>query len=218
MLGESKDGQDIQYETDLEGAENAALSRRSSDEVEPKKSGFGKSESEVVTDLKEKLAVALKEKQEYLDKWQRGAAEFQNIRKRDAEDNERFRKYAAENLVSELLPVLESFNMAFSNKEAWEKVDKNWRTGVEYIANQLKGVLETNGLKELNPIGEKFDSMVHEAVEFEEVADESKNQLITAVIHKGYSFYDRVLKAPKVKVGETRTDADRTRTDAEEKS
>src|SRR3990167_3469567 len=203
MPDEPKDEQDIQYETDPEGAEKA---------------GFGKSESEAVSDLKEKLAVALKEKQEYLDKWQRGAAEFQNARKRDAEDNERFRKYAAENLVSELLPVLDSFNMAFSNKEAWEKVDKNWRVGVEYIANQLKGVLESNGLKELNPLGEKFDPMLHEAVEFEEVADESKNQLIAAVIHKGYSFYDRVLKAPKVKVGETRTDADRTRTDAEEKS
>ena len=194
MPDEPKDEQDIQYETDPEGAENAA----------PKKAGFGKSESEAVSDLKEKLAVALKEKQEYLDKWQRGAAEFQNARKRDAEDNERFRKYAAENLVSELLPVLESFNMAFSNKEVWEKVDKNWRIGVEYIANQLKGVLETNGLKELNPLGEKFDPMLQEAVEFEEVSDESKNQTIIAVIHKGYSFYDRVLKAPKVKVGEFR--------------
>ena len=192
MTDESTQNDDIQYETDPEGAENAS----------PKKAGFGKSESEAVADLKEKLALALKEKQEYLDKWQRGAAEFQNIRKRDQEDNERFRKYAAENLVSELLPVLESFNMAFSNKEAWEKVDKNWRTGVEYIANQLKGVLESNGVKELNPVGEKFDPMVHEAVEFEEVVDESKNQTITAVIHKGYSFYDRVVKAPKVKVAE----------------
>jgi len=184
--------EDIQYETDPEGAENAAV----------KKSGFGKSESEAVADLKEKLATALKEKQDYLDKWQRGAAEFQNARKRDAEDNERFRKYAAENLVNELLPVLESFNMAFSNKEAWEKVDKNWRIGVEYIANQLRGVMESNGLKELNPVGEKFDPMVHEAVEFVEVPNESENQKIVAVIHKGYSFYDRVLKAPKVRVGE----------------
>ena len=209
MADEPQDEQDIQYETDPEGAENAALSRRSSDEVEPKKAGFGKSENQTIADLKEKLALALKEKQEYLDKWQRGAADFQNIRKRDAEDNERFRKYAAENLVTELLPVLESFNMAFANKEAWEKVDKNWRVGVEYIANQLKGVLETNGLKELNPVGQKFDPMLHEAVEFEEVADESKNQTITAVIHKGYMFYDRVVKAPKVKVGETRTNEDK---------
>lgn len=186
------DGQDVHYETDPEGAENAAV----------KKAGFGKSGNQAVDDLKEKLSSCLKEKQEYLDGWQRDKAEFINARKRDAEDQMRFRKYASENLVGELLPVLESFNMAFGNKEVWEKVDKNWRNGVEYIANQLKGVLEGNGLKELDPFGAKFDPMMHEAVEFEEVSDESKNQIITAVIHKGYMFYDRVLKAPKVKVAE----------------
>lgn len=199
MLDEPKDEQDIQYETDPEGAENAVA----------KKAGFGKSENEAVADLKEKLAACLKEKQDYLDKWQRSAADFQNARKRDAEDNERFRKYAAENLVTELLPVLESFNIAFGNKEAWEKIDKDWRTGVEYIAGQLKGILEANGLKELNPLGEKFDPLLHEAVEFEEVSDESKGQTITAVIHKGYVFYDRVLKAPKVKVAEDKKGGDR---------
>ncbi len=192
MSDELNQNDDIQYETDPEGAENAAV----------KKSGFGKSESEAVAVLKDKLAVCLKEKQEYLDNWQRDKAEFLNARKRDAEDNQRFRKFAAEGLVEELLPVLESFNMAFSNKEAWEGVPKNWRTGVEYIANQLKGVLEGNGLKELNPLGEVFDPMVHEAVEFGEVLDEKENQKIIAVLHKGYSFYDRVLKAPKVRVGE----------------
>jgi molecular chaperone GrpE len=192
MPDELKNEDDIQYETDAEGAENAS----------EKKAGFGKSENKAVADLKEKLAVCLKEKQDYLDKWQRDKAEFLNARKRDAEDNDRFRKFAAENLVMELLPVLDSFNMAFGNKDAWEKVDKNWRVGVEYIASQLKGALENNGLKELNPVGQKFDPMLHEAVEFEEVSDESKNQIITAVINKGYSFYDRVIKAPKVKVGE----------------
>jgi molecular chaperone GrpE len=207
MPDELKNDDDVKYETDPEGAENAA----------EKRAGFGKSENKTVSDLKEKLAECLKEKQDYLDKWQRSTADFLNARKRDQEDNERFRKYAAENLVGELLPVLESFNMAFSNKEAWEKVEKNWRVGVEYIANQLKTALENNGLKELNPVGEKFDPSLHEAVEFEEVSDPKKNQTITGVTHKGYMFYDRVLKAPKVKVGETRTDADGTQTYADKK-
>ncbi|MCR4311246.1 MAG: nucleotide exchange factor GrpE, partial [Candidatus Taylorbacteria bacterium] len=180
------------YETDPEGAENAS----------PKKAGFGKSESDTVADLKDKLAEALKEKQEYLDKWQRGMAEFQNARKRDAEDNDRFRKFATESVIADLLPVLESFNMAFSNKEAWEKVDSNWRTGVEYIAGQLKSTLESNGLKELNPLGEKFDPMLHEAVAYDEVDSKSKDHVITEVVNKGYELQGRVLKAPKVKVGE----------------
>jgi len=171
--------------------------------------------AESLKKLREKLVLCVKEKQNYLDKWQRSTADFMNARKRDAEDNERFRKFAAENLIAELLPVLESFNVAFSNKEAWEQVPNNWRTGVEYIANQLKGVLEANGLKELNPLGEKFDPMAHEAIEFVEVSNESENQKIIAVTQKGYGFYDRILKAPKVKVAETRIDADRTQTGVE---
>ncbi|MBI2475685.1 MAG: nucleotide exchange factor GrpE [Candidatus Taylorbacteria bacterium] len=158
--------------------------------------------AEVLKKLRQRLALCVKEKQDYLDKWQRSAAEFQNARKRDATDNERFRKYAAESLIAELLPVLESFNAAFGNKEEWEKVDKHWRTGVEYIASQLKGVLEANGLKELNPLGEKFDPALHEAAEFVPATNESENHKIIAVIHKGYAFYDRVLRAPKVRVGE----------------
>lgn len=200
MSKEPQNEEDIQYETDPEGAENAV----------PKKAGFGKSESELVSDVKEKLAAALKEKQEYLDKWQRGTAEFQNARKRDQEDMDRFRKFATENLISELLPVLDSFNMAFSNKEAWEKVDKNWRTGVEYISSQLKGILEGNGLKELNPIGDKFDPTVHEAVEFKEVENEAENQKIVSVSNVGYSLSGRVIKAPRVVVGETRNTPRRT--------
>lgn len=192
MADKTTQNDDISYETDPEGAENAS----------PKKAGFGKSENEVVADLKEKLATAIKEKQDYLDKWQRDKAEFQNARKRDQEDNDRFRKYASENLITELLPVLDSFNMAFSNKEAWEKVDKNWRTGVEYISSQLKGTLESNGLKELSPLGDTFDPTLHEAVEFKEVDDEKQNQKIIAVSNVGYSFSGRVIKAPKVVVGE----------------
>ena len=160
---------------------------------------------ETIKKLRGRLAACAKEKQEYMDKWQRATADFLNVRKRDSEDNERFKKYAAENLMIELLPVLQSFDLAFGNKEAWEKVDKNWRMGVEYIASQLKAVLEANGLKELNPLGQKFDPARDEAAEFEEVSEKDRDQEVLSVIQKGYAFYDRVLKAPKVKVGELRT-------------
>lgn len=198
--------QDIEYTPNVEEVSSIDKTKKGVNNDNEDEEIISEEDGEVsaVKKLKERLAVCVKEKQEYLDKWQRGTAEFQNARKRDAEDNERFRKYASEGLITELLPVLESFNMAFSNKEAWEKVDKNWRVGVEYIANQLKGVLEGNGLKELNPIGDNFDPMLHEAVAFEEVTDVSKNQKITEVTHKGYMFYDRVIKAPKVKVGEVK--------------
>jgi molecular chaperone GrpE len=92
--------------------------------------------------------------------------------------------------------------MAMGNKEAWEKADKNWRIGVEYIANQLKKVLSDFGLKEIDPIGKAFDPMRDEAIEHENVNDESKNNTVTNVIQKGYELNGKVLKAPKVKVGD----------------
>lgn len=155
------------------------------------------SAQETIKNLREKLKKAIAEKQEYLTGWQKDKAEFINARKRDEQAQKEFVKYANESLVTELFPVLDSFNMAMGNKEVWEKVDKNWRMGVEYIANQLKKVLEDHGLKEIDPIGQKFDPMRDEAME-----DGKESDIITTVIQKGYSLNGKIVKAPKVKVGE----------------
>ena len=152
---------------------------------------------DTIKSLKEKLKKATAEKQEYLNNWQKDKAEFLNARKRDQEAQKDFARFSNENIISELIPVLDSFNMAMGNKEAWEKVDKNWRIGVEYISNQLKKVLEDFGLKEIDPIGKKFDPMRDEAIE-----DGKDNDTVTTVIQKGYELNGKVLKAPKVKIGE----------------
>ena len=152
---------------------------------------------DTVKNLKEKLKKAIEEKQEYLNLWQRDKAEFMNVRKRDQEAQKDFARFSNENLISELIPVLDSFNMAMGNKEVWEKADKNWRIGVEYIANQLKKTLEDFGLKEIDPIGKPFDPMRDEAIE-----DGKESSIVTTVIQKGYELNGKTLKAPKVKIGE----------------
>ena len=160
------------------------------------------SAEETIKKLRLKLKKALEEKQEYLTGWQRTKADFINARKRDEELQKDFIKYSNEGLISSLIPVLDSFNMAMGNKESWERVDKNWRVGVEYISNQLKKVLEDNGLKEINPIGQKFDPNRDEAVEYVKVSDQKQDHVVISVTHKGFSLNEKVLKAPKVKVGE----------------
>ncbi len=157
---------------------------------------------ESIAALRAKLKKAVEEKQEYLDGWQRAKAEFVNAKKRNDEELREYKKYAQEGLIDELLPVLQSFEMAFGNKEAWEKADKNWRVGVEYIYNQLRTTLENNGLKEINPIGKKFDPMRDEAVEYVSTDKEAEDQVITNVIQKGYELNGKAIRAPKVKVGE----------------
>lgn len=154
---------------------------------------------EAIKTLKEKLKKAVAEKQEYLNNWQRDKADFINARKRDQEAQKDFARFSNENLISELIPVLDSFNMAMGNKEVWEKADKNWRVGVEYIANQLKKTLEDFGLKEIDPLGKPFDPMRDEAIE-----DGKESNIVTTVIQKGYELNGKVLKAPRVRIGESR--------------
>lgn len=160
------------------------------------------SAQETIKKLREKLKKATAEKQEYLTGWQKDKAEFLNARKRDQEAQKDFARFSNENLISELIPVLDSFNMAMGNKEAWEKADKNWRTGVEYIASQLKKVLGEFGLKEIDPINEKFNPNRDEAIEHIAVDEEKLNDTVVFVIQKGYDLNGKIIKPPKVKVGE----------------
>ncbi len=160
------------------------------------------SSSETIKKLRAELKKAQEEKQEYLTGWQKAKADFINSRKRDEEAQKEFTKYANEGIISDLVATIDNFTMAFSNKESWEKVDKNWRTGVEYIYTNFVKTLENYGLKEINPLGEKFDPQRDEAVSYEKVTDPNQANAVVRVIQKGYSLNGKQLKAPKVVVGE----------------
>ena len=158
--------------------------------------------SAAIKKLREKIKTLEAEKVEYLTGWQRAKADLINARKRDEGDRAEFTKFANENLISDLMPVLESFDMAMANKEAWEKADKNWRQGVEYIYSQLYKVLKENGVKEINPINETFDNNFHEAIAHEHVADQKLDNKVLSVVQKGYTLNGKLIKAARVKVGE----------------
>ena len=158
--------------------------------------------ADLVKKLREKLKKVEAERLEYLTGWQRAKADLINARTRDEQDRQEFLKFANERLIDGLIPVLESFDLAMNNKESWEKVDKNWRIGVEYIFSQLKKALNDAGLEEINPIGQTFDHNRDEAAEYIAVDKESDNHKILAVVQKGYILNGRPMRPPKVKVGE----------------
>lgn len=160
------------------------------------------SAAEVLKKLREKLKKCDAEKMEYLTGWQRAKADLINARKRDEADRADFMKFANERLIEELLPTLESFDLAMSNKDAWEKVDKNWRVGVEYIYSQLKKALSDAGLEEIDPIGKPYDHNRDEAAEYVPVGDKKDHHKVIAVVQKGYKFLGKDLRPPKVRVGE----------------
>src|SRR4051812_24261722 len=79
--------------------------------------------------LREELKKAESERADYLASWQKERAEFINYKKGEDERKKQSLEFAREQFVEELLPVLDAYDMAFSNKEQWEKVEKNWRMG-----------------------------------------------------------------------------------------
>jgi molecular chaperone GrpE len=160
------------------------------------------SAQETVKKLREKLKKCVEEKQEYLTGWQKDKAEFLNARKRDTESQKQFLQFANENLVTELIPVLDSFDTAFSNKEAWEKVDLNWRMGVQYIYSQMLKILGEHKVTVLDPKGEDYNPNLHEAVELIETQKPEEDGKILIVMNKGYTLNGKVIRPPKVKVGE----------------
>ena len=162
----------------------------------PKKEDFSELEQ-----LREQLLSCQSEAEANLEGWQRAKADYSNYKTEASTLLASAKSHSEVDLVSELLPTLDSFNMAFANKEAWQSVDENWRTGVEYIYQQLKTVLETRGLKEVGKVGETFDPNLHHSVEQVEVTDQSQDHLIQEVSQVGYSLKDKVLRAAQVKVG-----------------
>lgn len=162
-----------------------------------------KDPAETVKKLKAELAACCKEREEYLAGWQRAKADFVNARKDEEKARAAFMKFANEGLIVDLLPVLENFERAMGNREVWEKADKNWRLGVEHIATQLKKTLVDNGLKEIVPqAGEPYNPARDEAVAHAPVETAERNNTILEVVEKGYELNGKIVKPPKVKIGE----------------
>jgi len=157
---------------------------------------------EKIKKVKEKLNKCLKENKENLLGWQRARADFVNAKKESDDRIKESFTYAKSEFISELLPVVDSFEMAFSNKEAWGKVDKNWRIGVEYIHSQLITTLENNGLKQINPKRACFDPRFHASVENIITNDKKEDGIILEVVQKGYELNGNILRPAQVKVGQ----------------
>jgi len=158
--------------------------------------------TQAIKKLREKIKKLEEKNQEYLTGWQRERADSVNLRKRLEEEKKEFAKFAKEDIATELMSVLDSFESAFKNKEAWEQVPKNWRLGVESIHIQLINVLSNHGVSVIDPLGEEFDPQRDEAIGTVAVENEKDNNRILEVLGIGYKLHDKIIRAPKVKVGE----------------
>ena len=153
--------------------------------------------SELEADLA-RLSQLQSERDEYLDTLRRVQAEFENYRKRVIKEQTALVDRATQGLVEQLLPVLDSFELALKNSDAAGSDDtESVRKGVELVYAELLGVLEKAGLSRVEAEGKPFDPNVHEAVMQEEGEGEP---VVTDVLRTGYTLKGRVLRPAMVKV------------------
>lgn len=157
---------------------------------------------DVVSKLRADLKQARTDKEEYLTGWQRAKADYVNLQKEMDQVRANTSLITKEKIVEGLLPAIDSFDMAMGNKEAWEKVDQSWRTGVEYIYQQIIAGLSSAGVEIIDKSGIKFDPNLHESVESVATDDESKDHTIERVIQAGYKIGDRVIRPARVNIFE----------------
>ena len=134
--------------------------------------------------------------QEHHDAWLRAKAEMENARRRALDEVEKARKFALEKFSGDLLAVKDSLEAALATGDnaSLESI----KSGVEITLKQLSGVFEKNAIQEVNPVGEKFDPNVHQAISM--VDGEGEPNTVATVLQKGYLLNDRVIRPALVMV------------------
>ena len=158
-----------------------------------KKPRVSKSDSQF-NELKQDLAL---EKEKYL----RLFAEFENFKKRTAKERLDLFKTANQDVIISLIPVLDDFKRAVLQIEKDSKgFDKK---GVELIFNKFNDSLKSNGLEETKvEIGDVFNSDLHEAISQIKATNENQKGKIIDVIELGYKLGEKIIRYPKVVVGQ----------------
>jgi len=151
--------------------------------------------------LREELNKCQAEKQEYLAGWQRAKADYINLKKESDKEKQEIGAFAKSSFVSEILPVLDSFHMAFGNKETWEQAPENWRKGVEYIHTQLLNILRDHGVEVIEEVRVAFNPEIHQAIGTIDTSVESEDNLVLEVVKPGYKMKEKVVRPASVKVG-----------------
>lgn len=156
---------------------------------------------ETIARLEQELAEARARAEEAVDRLQRTAAEFQNVRKRQERQLQESIARATERLLIQLLPVLDDFDLAFQNvPESLSEEEAAWVDGFRRIQKKLTSILEEEGLAAIEEAG-PFDPNRHEAVTHEPNGDVESGHIIQT-LRTGYEYKDRVLRPALVRVAQ----------------
>ena len=165
-------------------------------ETAPAKNGAETTQPE---STEQKLESATREAAENYDRLLRVSAEFENYKKRSARDMHDFRKFANQDLVKDLLPILDNLELALKSASENDKAADGLLEGIELTRKEILRVLEKHDVKQIEALGMPFDPSFHEAVMREETDDHPENT-VTTELQKGYLMHDRLIRPSMVAV------------------
>ena len=153
----------------------------------------------IKSDISKKLEELNRNLDQEKDKYLRLFAEFENFKKRTVKERIELFKTAGQEVISSILPILDDMERAINQTTEQEKKSIE---GFVLINNKLADVLKSNGLNVTETkIGDSFDAEIHEAITLIPSADDQKGKIID-VTEKGYQLGDKIIRFPKVVVGQ----------------
>lgn len=154
-----------------------------------------KVENQNLQEKADEIITLKKELDEKEDRLKRLMAEFDNYKKRSSKERETLYHSLMADIMKSLLPVVDNLEKASEAATA----DDNYKQGVELVLKQFKDVLNANGVKEIEAVGQTFDPELHEAVS--SVVDENLGEKeIKEEFRKGYKIGDKVIRHSMVVV------------------
>jgi len=182
-------------------ANDSAAEKEGNDKADAESDSNSDNNSDINSEI-ESLRAELEEKtktcNEYFEKLQRIAAEFDNYKKRTQKEKECLYSDAVADVVAEFLPVLDNIERAV--EACSQDADENSiKEGVEMILRQFRDTFKKIGVEEIDCLDKEFDPQYHNAVLHE--VDETKGQgIVVEELRKGYIYKDRVIRHSMVKV------------------
>lgn len=155
---------------------------------------------EEMKQLKDELDQVKQEKEELYERLLRLQADYENYRRRTKKERENDLKYKAQDLITELLPVLDNFERALQ-VEVNDDQAKSFVDGIKMVHRQFKDALTKQGLEEIQTVGEQFDPHLHQAV-MQVQDDEKESNEVVEELQKGYKLKDRIIRPAMVKVNQ----------------
>jgi len=158
--------------------------------------------SEDIQEHKDEIVLELEQKiVDLKDQLMRSLADGENLRKRTQKDIEHAKKYSHISFIKELVSSVDNLQRALQSipedTSSLPEPIKNLIVGLEIVEKEVISTLEKHNVKQINPLGEKFDYNFHQAM-FEVVTNESDPGTVVEVSQKGYLLYDRLVRPAMV--------------------